>query len=54
MDAAITRLIEALSDSNRCLGEAAIRLEEHGETALRDDLLKQVATNATLIREVQP
>lgn len=45
------RLIEALKDSNRCLGEAALRLE-HIAPELSRDLLKQVQDNVTLIAEL--
>ena len=47
----VTRLIAALTESNSCLAEAALVLEKHGE-ALASDLLKQVAQNAELIREI--
>jgi hypothetical protein len=50
----VTRLVAALNASTQCMGEAALKLKELGESPLAGDLLKQVQENADLIRELNP
>ena len=53
MDSKLDRLMEALTESNTLMAEAALELE-NTTPALANELLERVQLNAEVLREVSP